>query len=96
MGHDLAQVKERQHDAEHDQAAIENAGVTSLSIYGACAEWYSHNLAWNERVLVKGIDGADPMIAIGNDDFAMRGIPHQKQWRKLGARLDLDVVFLDV
>ena len=42
----------------------------------------SHNFAGNQRVFIKGIHGAEPVIAVGDDDLAVAGVAHQQNRRE--------------
>src|SRR5208282_3437507 len=52
--------------------------------------------AWDHRILIKGIYGAHPMIAIGNDGLAVLRIPHEKNRGKFLAPKNFLAILFDV
>ncbi len=59
---------------------------------GACL----HNLARNDGVFVEHVDSAEPMVAVGDNQFARSRVPHQQEGRKLLTMLDLLLILLDM
>src|ERR1039458_1941255 len=56
----------------------------------------SHNFAGNQRVFVEGIHGAEPVIAVGDDDLAVAGVAHQQNRRERLPGADFVAIFPDV
>ena len=52
-----------------------------------------HDLAVNKSVLVKAINGAEPMVTVCDDDLAVDLITNEEQWRERLASANLFAVF---
>src|SRR5216684_1590152 len=52
-----------------------------------------HDLAGNRRLLVEAVDGAQAVVAVGDDDAAIGGVAHEEDGGKLLAVEDLLPVF---
>src|SRR5215471_21636764 len=54
------------------------------------------DLAGNDGVLVVRVDGAQPVIAVGDDESTVHRVANEQQGRERDSRRDLLIVLLDV
>jgi hypothetical protein len=52
----------------------------------------SHDFAGNPRILVEAVDGAEPMVAIRDEDLVILRVANHKQWRERLATSDFPAV----